>query len=254
MPQFVMAVQHLPLPVLETILLLLTLFCSVIHISVGHSLNPPYKIHPNNQGASNSVDPNLNMHDIDFRSVGTALSVENLEIYWVNSTVNEISIGWNLPNATGFIKHSIVEYFPTGGRFTSHPMMGEVRNYTFVNLDPGTLYTICVYMAEVYGTNNSTEVLHSKCVKINTIEYIRRDSVIILLITLGYYSFMGLLGYTQWKRKMCSVKNRAKFRSRTSDVDEGGQNRNTTMRYKELEEREHLMMTKPGCSIECNDT
>lgn len=251
------------LPFVEAIAILLILICSVVHTSLGEdTLNPPYDMRLAN-GASGlyTHEPNIRMHEIDLQALGATDSYpltndneERLQIFWVNSTVHEISISWKLLNTTGFIRHSIVEYFPPGGRFTSHPLQDDVRNFTFVNLDPGTVYTICVYMAEVYGADNSTEKSISRCVKINTIDYIRRDSLIILIITLGYYALMGLIGYTQWRRRQCSLTARSKYRSRTSDVNACAENKNTTMRWKDLAERERLMTSKPGCSIECNDT
>jgi len=251
------------LPFLDTMVLLLIIICSFLHTTfANNTLNPSYRIHNAVNGVSYNHEPKSNVDEVDFQTLGATESYtlqrdglkENIEIHWINSTVHEITISWNLTNVSGYISLSNVEYFTSDGKFTSHPLNGNVRNYTFVNLESGTVYTICVYMTETYGANNSTERFHSSCVKINTIEYLRRDSLIILMITLGYYVFMVLLGCTQWKRRLSTIKARAKQRSRVSEEDVHSNNKNMTMRYKDLEERERLMTTKAGCSIECNDT
>ena len=177
-------------------------------------------------------------------------SVSNmLEIHWLNSSTDSISIKWNLSsnyNLTGYITQSTVEYFPSGGRFTSHPLAAYIKEYSFSNLDANTLYTICVHMMEAYGPQNKSSITHSNCVKINTIDYIRKESVVILIITLGYYVFMGLLGYTQWKRKIWDVQSRRRRREKAAAS-------NAVMRWKDLAEKETLV-PKPGCSKEFDNT
>ena len=177
-------------------------------------------------------------------------SVSNmLEIQWINSSTDSISIGWSPSknyNLTGYVLQSTVEYFPTGGRFTSHPLAANIREYSITNLDANTLYTICVHMIEVFGHQNRSSITHSNCVKINTINYIRRESLVIMIITLGYYVFMGLLGYTQWKRKIWDFQSRKRRRQKEAT-------NTSAMRWKELVEKERLV-PKPGCSTEFENT
>ena len=188
-------------------------------------------------------------HKIDSAQLKVRESVSNLlQIHWINSSTDSISIGWNLStqyDLTGHVIHSTVEYFPAGGRFTSHPLAANVREYSITNLDVNTLYTICVHMTEVSGHNNKSSITHSKCLKINTVKYIRQESIVIMIITLGYYAFMGLLGYTQWKRKIWDFRTRK--RRRQKEVTSHG-----AMKWKELVEKEKLV--KPGCSTEFENT
>lgn len=252
------------LPNMETSVLLLILICSIFQTTLANNtLNPTYRVHHTNNSAPHTHDPYIRMNEIDLQALGATDSYsaqdkswrENLDIHWVNSSVYEISISWSLVNASGFIKFSSVEYFTTDGKFSSHLLKSEVRNYTFVNLEPATLYTICVYVTEAIGLDNSTEKYHSNCVKINTIDYIRRDSLVVLLLTVGYFAFMALLGYSQWRRKLCTIAARARSKSRVSNEDVHRNSKDMTMRYRDLEEREHLMTSRKGvCSIECNDT
>ena len=172
-----------------------------------------------------------------------------LEIHWLNSTIDSISIKWNLSsnyNLTGYIQQSTVEYFPPGGRFTSHPLAPYIREYTFSNLDAFTLYTICVHMVEVYGTHNKSSITHQQCVKINTIDYIRRESIVIMIITLGYYVFMGLLGYTQWKRKLWDIQSRRRRRQKQLAS-------NTAVRWKKLAAEDERLVPKACCSKELDN-
>lgn len=239
-----------------TILLLILTICSLLEtIRAEEPFNPPYRIKSHSNGAIDQ-DNEVKLKPID-EDNGFELPVNKLQIFWLNSSTHSISVRWALEksyNMTGFIKDSVVEYFPKGGRFTSHPLEHDVREYTYENLEAGTMYTVCVYMTEVYGESNESSIVHSKCVKINTIDYIRRDSVVIMIITLGYYAFMGLIGYTQWKRRLWRVRNNNKKRYNYDDVVSNSDNENVcVMRWRELAEREKLM-SKPGCSIECNDT
>ena len=239
----------------ETLLLLIHI-CS--ELCAGAQFNESYAKDYIFPGAIERKDTEVNIvplhktrHGHKIRSLKFNIkdSVSNmLEIYWLNSTIDSIAIKWNLSanyNLTGFIQQSTVEYFPSGGRFTSHPLHPRVREYTFTNLDAYTLYTICVHMVEVYGTHNKSSITHTQCVKINTIDYIRRESVIIMVITLGYYVFMGLLGYTQWKRKLWDIQNRKRRRQKQLASK-------TAVRWKELAENERLV-PKACCSKELDN-
>lgn len=146
-------------------------------------------------------------------SLTNSANLEILEIEWLNSTADSISIQWGLNklyNTSGYIRDSVVEYFLEEGRFTSRPLGANVREYTCERLESGKFYTICVYMNEMFGANNSGSSIHSKCVTIKTAHYIRNDTLFILLVTMGYYIFLVLLGYTQWKRKVWTFQARVK--------------------------------------------
>lgn len=238
--------------ILETLLILIHI-CSELCDSV--QLNGSYAKEYSFIGAreTNNAETEIKMshlhktrHGHKLRSIRIDVSdsVSNfLEIHWVNSSTDSISIKWNLSshyNLTGFIKQSTVEYFPPGGRFTSHPLPSNVREYSITNLDAFTLYTICVHMTEVYGPHNKSSIKHSECVKINTIKFIRRESAVILIITLGYFVFMGLLGYTQWKRKVWDIQSKQRRHERETAS-------NAATRWKEVAEKERLV-PQPGCS------
>lgn len=243
----------LPLP-FDELLLLTIAFCSLlktIHAEILY--NSPYKIHPPKSG-DYVINTDVDVKSMDAREIND-IPVNLLEIKWENSTTDSVTISWKLSadyNLTGYIRDSVVEYITSVGRFRSHPLPSEVRIYRFENLDAGTVYTFCVYMSEIHGAHNFSTDLHSKCVKINTLDYIRRDSVIVMMITLGYYLFMGLLGFTQWKRRQCRIANRKRIDKRYAN-EIPTDNNVCVMRWQDLAERERLM-SKPGCSIECNDT
>lgn len=239
------------LPSIYAVFLMIMFICSLLKsINCDEAYNPPYKLHVH-KGAI-VYNANVDLQSLEQNKIFED-PVNMLNIKWLNSSTYSISISWELVddyNMTGYIKESMVEYFPKGGRFRSHPLYDNIREFTFVNLDAGTMYIICVYMTEVYGESNSSSIVHSKCVKINTIDYIRKDSVVIMLITLGYYAFMGLLGYTQWKRRWWAIRQKNKNRSKHEVADQ--MDSNCVIRWKELAEREKLM-TNPGCSIESTD-
>lgn len=242
-------------PSLFAILLTITNLCSKMqNIRAEDTINPPYIIETHINGPL-TTDNKIRLEPLDNNAI-FEIPVNMLEIFWLNSSIHSISIKWALDpnyNLTGFVKDSVVEYFPKGGRFTSHPLSSDVREYTFDNLEAGTMYTLCVHMLEIYGEGNYSSINHSKCVKINTIDYIRRDSVVIMIITLGYYAFMGLIGYTQWKRRLMKIRNNTKNRY-SEPPEERNENQNVcVMRWRDLAEKERLM-SNPGRSIEGDTT
>ncbi|KAH3781393.1 hypothetical protein DPMN_159220 [Dreissena polymorpha] len=261
----IMATQ---LKVLDFTLMLLILVCSGICSSASeldNHGNPQHRIRHHNHRPSVSYAHREGQHALDqyvqSTDNGSAQPLqapigETLEINWLNSSLHEISINWTFANnykTRGYIKNVVVEYFTDKGRFTSHPFKSDVMIYTLVDLVPDTIYTMCVYVNEVYGVNNASFWQHSKCVKLKTIEYIRRDSVLGLIITVGYFFFMAMLGYSQWKIRVCEIKRISKKRAKSLD-NIPDESETSTMRTREFAERDRIHSSKPGSSIECNDT
>ena len=140
------------------------------------------------------------------------------EVFWVNSTTSSIAIRWTLKqvNKSRTIVGSHVEYFVDGGKFSSHLLHKGINSYVFRNLLAETMYTICVKVYLKHQGDQSMQETkeHSSCVQIWTIPYIRKDSVVTLLLTSSYFVFMALMGYSQWRMKIQSI--RTKNRRNTS--------------------------------------
>lgn len=235
--------------------ILLTIFATYLQASVGLDSRQTSYMVSGDQNSSHTH--HRHRHHNRHRSSVARMEVyqepdpvDSLKLVWINSTTDSISINWTLNesyNISGFVHSSVVEYITSGGRFTSDPLSSKMQEYTVDNLSPGSIYTVCVYMTEVYGIGNFSTKLHSRCVKINTIDYIRKDSVLVCMISTGYYAFMTLLGYTQWKRKIWSIEKKMKNKK---DVDSNIDSTNCVMRWRELAEKDSLMQVSPGCSIE----
>lgn len=169
---------------------------------------------------------------------------EVLSIQILEKSTSSITINWRLQDnfvLNKTILGSKVEYFVQSGnwKFSTHMLQSHINTFTCEHLQSSTSYTICV---SVFLNNF---VLVTKCVIIDTIPYMRNDSILILAVNLGYYFLMGLIGVWQWKRRrhLNASKNR-----RTSVV-ENNKNNVSAGCFRELEERERL--TNPSaCSIE----
>lgn len=173
---------------------------------------------------------------------------DTVEITWVNSTTSSIAIRWNFVKhyaIKGIFEGSEVEYFVPGGKFISQRLS---KRYEFVlrNLIVATTYTVCVTMYEDQDVDavNGSLVMHSHCLKLDTIPYIRRDSLATLILVICYFLFMTLMGYFQWKRRVIELRNQKPYQ--TVEVSEN--NQDSSVRWKDVEERQRLYL--PGTSIE----
>jgi hypothetical protein len=191
-----------------------------------------------------------------------ATVTEKFNVNWVNSTTSSITINWTFPIEyvpKGSVLGAQVEYFVQGGRFTSDIFPTWRSVFIMTNLNVATTYTICVKVyesLEKYSSPSSeTSRTHAKCVKISTIPLIRKDSAVILVAVCGYFVFMGMLGFVQWRRKVAAVARKTKRQEaedetvedspRAASVTHGG-----AMRWKDLEVKERLFTS--GSAIEDN--
>ncbi|VDI08277.1 Hypothetical predicted protein [Mytilus galloprovincialis] len=175
-----------------------------------------------------------------------------LKVRLLALTTSSIAIEWNYEETVFRNKTllgSKVEYFINSGKFSSDMLQPHIHSFTCDHLKVATKYTICisVYLSELVYLKEDDSIVLSKCFGAETIPYIRNDSILVLIILLSYYLFMGMIGVCQWKRK-CRMQTSKNRRNEIVHNTENNVNSNSTMRYRELEERQRL--TNPVCSIE----
>lgn len=173
-----------------------------------------------------------------------------IEIKLINSTTSSIAISWNFKKSyviKGALEGSEVEYLVPGGKFTSQRLY-ERNDFVFRNLGVATTYTVCVKMYEDQGvdSSNGSMVEHSHCIRVDTIPYIRGDSLATLILVICYFLLMSLIGYFQWKKRVIELQNKKPYQPVTCEVTDN--NLDTSVRWKDVEERQRLCM--PGTSIE----
>lgn len=176
-----------------------------------------------------------------------------MQIHILNIETSSITFQWTLHGETIENKTQIgskVEYFVKNGKFSSHILHPHINTFACDNLQASTQYTICVsvYLKEPLFSNERDPGDVSKCFIAETIPYIRRDSIFILLVFLSYYFLMGSIGFCQWKRRCHSVK----YKNRRNELTEieGEEHLCDNSTRTNIEERQKL--TNPGCSIEEN--
>ncbi|OWF37711.1 hypothetical protein KP79_PYT21370 [Mizuhopecten yessoensis] len=164
---------------------------------------------------------------------------EALEVTWENSTTSSIAISWQFAKiykSNGTFLGTRVEYFLKHGKFRSHILRPTVNNFVFESLKVATTYKFCVTAFENVNDGLSSETLeHTRCFRLQTIPYIRRDSVLILLLTLSYFLFMGFMGYSQWRRRAAIIRKRVRRACENSSEPT-----TPVLRWREVEERQRL--------------
>lgn len=172
---------------------------------------------------------------------------DTIKVTWINSTTSSIAVNWTFVEgyrSNGTFYGSHIEYFVKDGKFTSYVFPSDIHEYVIENLKTATTYTICVYMIESDPsiTTHLGSKSHSQCLEISTIPYVRKDSILVLLLTLSYFCFMGSLGYSQWRRKLIYI--RQKYRRGANDSPAESPR---SSRWIDLQERVKL---NNECSIE----
>ncbi|KAL3861468.1 hypothetical protein ACJMK2_007502 [Sinanodonta woodiana] len=173
--------------------------------------------------------------------------LSDLDITWVNSSMSSITIQWRVTSnqRQTYFLGSEVECIIEGGKFISNMLQPDVNQFTIQNLHVGTTYSVCVRVFAQEKSFNMSNASHYKCITLETLGYVRKDSILWMSLILGYYIFMGLLGYTQWRRKLCEISKRNKMRNANT-----AKNEHAAAHWKDLEERTSLM--QPGCSKGAN--
>lgn len=173
--------------------------------------------------------------------VTTASPNENdiLKVTWENSTTSSIAISWKFSKSyrtNGTFLGTRLEYFLKHGKFRSHILRPSIHSFVFESLKVATTYRFCVTAFESVTDGLTSDTLeHARCFRLQTIPYIRRDSVLILLLTLSYFLFMGCIGYSQWRRRVAYIRKRVRRACENSSEPT-----TPVLRWREVEERQRL--------------
>ncbi|KAL8601822.1 hypothetical protein ACOMHN_020557 [Nucella lapillus] len=156
---------------------------------------------------------------------------QRLGLELVQSATTWLHVRWRLHNKTGASvgvpRFSRVTCHIGNTTTVVHDVAGSGTQFRIPNLSSNTQYLVCV------ETETVERVLYYRCSPFRTIPLVRPDSVLGLLLTLGYILLMGVLGYVTWcmrvRRYVSSRKaggNELELSCRTS-----------TIRFSEIEER-----------------
>lgn len=144
---------------------------------------------------------------------------EQLSVILVESGTSYLEIQWRLENSTGFPvaarpKFSRIQCH-LGSTTQVHSVNGSVTQFRIENLLSNTLYTVCVELvpdtppgaATAAGdAESSVDSLYYRCVYESTIPIIRTDSIVALVLTLGYVLLLTLIGYVTWWLRVRKIK------------------------------------------------
>ena len=121
--------------------------------------------------------------------------VFEVELVHVRSFINAISVSWATHKS---FNDDVKRYYATATKvgslnvLTSPDITSDIRQFEFEDLVHESDYMICLYCEMENGT------LIEDCEQLDTIAFIRDDSLIILFCVLGYIGLMILLGYFCW--------------------------------------------------------
>ena len=112
------------------------------------------------------------------------------------SDTSKISITWTVNDAGHDVESFIVESRKTDGKdkIVSPPLNGSVRGYVVEDLRTNTEYQICLKPSV-----ESKPDAQPECEVFKTLATIRKDSILVLLLVLGYLLLMIIIGIICWK-------------------------------------------------------
>ena len=174
----------------------------------------------------------------DVRIPDPDLYSQRLDLFLEASATSWLDIRWRLDNETGAgaaaarargaPSYSRVRCH-LGNATIFHNVFGAATRFRIPNLASNTEYIVCVEMLE-------GRVLHFRCARFSTIPLVRPDSILGLLLTVGYVLGMGMIGYVTWwmrVRKHATTSQKLENEMELSC-------RTSTVRCSEIEERTHL--------------
>ena len=165
-----------------------------------------------------------------------------IDVIWDYSTTSSIAISWSLhsKHINGSIYSSQVECYLQHGKFKSRFLEPEYTSFVFVNLNIESTYRICLTIYETVPSGLSSDTItHLKCLKLSTIPFIRKDSVLAVLLSLGYFAFVTLLGYVHWYRRASLIRARKR---RNQERRSRSEPTTPVVRWREVEERQRLCL------------
>ena len=169
---------------------------------------------------------------VDVRTPDPALYSERLDIFLVRSATSWLDIRWQLDNRTG-ASHGVPRYsrvrYHIGNTTIFHNVFGSVSHFRIPNLSSNTEYFVCVEMLEKNDR-------HLNCARYRTIPLVRPDSILGLLLTLGYVFGMGMIGYITW----CLRVRRYNATHKIEDEIELQSCQDNTIHFSDIEERVYL--------------
>ncbi|ESO84395.1 hypothetical protein LOTGIDRAFT_168848 [Lottia gigantea] len=160
-------------------------------------------------------------------------ATNKIAITKVGVSTTTLAIQWKyLHTFNGTHNQTVVGYLSgsANGRFISDNLDVLRNEFEFRNLQADTKYDVCVEMLEL-GKKGQT-ISHFKCVEMKTLATIRHDSIIAMLITIGYLIFMGIVGCIVWRHRVL-VNERTRLQE-----EEVGES--STVRWKDIEEKRCL--------------
>ncbi|XP_025082914.1 uncharacterized protein LOC112557333 [Pomacea canaliculata] len=178
---------------------------------------------------------------------------DRVSIFLVQSDTSWLDIKWQFDNSSldGASDIPIVSQATCdlpNGRIVSDFFNGTRNRFRFSHLMSDTEYTVCVVVTE--GTHVETvKRMYSKCTYFRTIPLMRPDSVVGLVLTLGYLIGMSAFGYVAWKCRMYKV-------TATRTKQEDGlelTSRSNGERLSDIEERVYLNSFQPSSSYKTQE-
>nr|KAG5698989.1 hypothetical protein BaRGS_033502 [Batillaria attramentaria] len=226
-------VYHLTLCVIVAILACVTSCADVAVPSLGTPDLHPYAHHLTRRDISPFTHVNLQYPDPEKFS-------SRLEIFLTDSSTTWLDVRWRLQNSTGVgsgeTEFSRVRCYHGNLVLLSNNMNSSVNRFRFSHLTPDTEYMVYVEVLERVPGNSGDTLLHSQGTYFRTAPRIRSDSILGVILALGYLVGMGAIGYARWWWR--KRKQRANHKEENDEYELSC--RTSTVRFSGIEEHVHL--------------
>ncbi|KAI8749342.1 hypothetical protein BgiMline_028664 [Biomphalaria glabrata] len=132
-----------------------------------------------------------------------------LNVHLLEAGTSTLKVSWQLLNVTS--ADSLIESTAicetNYGAIVSDKLKPGTSQFQFHHLDSNTDYAVCVYVLEKSASTNIS-LLHYSCQSFKTIPLVRQDSVVAVVISVGYVMAMILLGLIGWWKNSYKVRQR----------------------------------------------
>lgn len=179
---------------------------ATLHWSVVLSLLPPRAWSHSPEDLTFHANRTIDMFD-HFREPYDKRHYGVLNIDVIEATTSSLHVTWKLTNTSSSdsIMESTVICETMNGKIVSDKLHSTTDSFLFQFLTSDTRYIVCVYVLEKSTTAN-TSILHYNCQPFSTIPLVRADSIVGVILTLGYFVLMVVMGYAAWWRKIKNTK------------------------------------------------
>lgn len=213
-------------------------------LELGHTVYKRDTLRSANEDANRSPSAKGESLNSDYHGL-------QVKISHVESDTSWIEVQWSLLDQSK-VNHSVsfkASCELDKWKIVSDRLNVSTSHFRFSHLMADTEYLICVETSETLANDSSASYTQITCANFFTIPIIRLDSLVAVILTLGYFVGLGVIGCVAWCHRA-----RKRSSNQTSAVHQDGLElvfRKTSGRPTEVEERTHLNASDSETKVNC---